>query len=106
MTIRSAYDKWPQYNRRLRDALADMTDEQLAIQPGSGVLPVWAAMGHTAAMRVYWLCEVVGEDGAEATPFWAEGATVDWADDLDNPRSAQELARGLRHDVRRCGGLP
>jgi hypothetical protein len=86
---------WPQYNRRLRDAVAGMTDEQLAFSPAPNVLPMWAAMGHTAAMRVYWLCEVVGEAGAETTPFWVDGTTVDWADDLDHPRSADELARAF-----------
>jgi uncharacterized damage-inducible protein DinB len=94
-TIRAAFDMWPQYNRRLRDVVAAMTDEQLAIAPGPDLLPIWATVGHTAAMRVYWLCEVVGEPGAESTPFWDGSATVDWADDLDHARSADELAEGL-----------
>ena len=83
---------WPQYNRRIRDAVAGLTDEQLAIRPAPDQLPIWAAMGHTAAMRVYWLCEVVGEPGAGETPFWDGTTTVDWADDLDHPHGADELA--------------
>ena len=94
-TIRPAYDMWPQYNRRLRDLVAAMTDEQLAIRPAPDLLPIWATVGHTAAMRVYWLCEVVGEPGAETTPFWKNGSVIDWADDLDSPPSADELATGL-----------
>ena len=95
-TIRSAYDMWPQYNRRLRDVVAALTDEQLAIRPAPDLLPIWATVGHTAAMRVYWLCGVVGEPGAETTPFRVDGgATIDWADDLDHPRSAGELAAAL-----------
>jgi hypothetical protein len=93
-TIRPAYGMWPQYNRRLREVIAGLTDDQLAIRPAPDLLPIWAAVGHTAAMRVYWLCEVVGEPGAETTPFW-DGTTVDWADDLDHLRSAAELATGL-----------
>ena len=31
LTVRPAYRKWPEYNRRLRDVVATMTDEQLAI---------------------------------------------------------------------------
>jgi uncharacterized damage-inducible protein DinB len=92
--IRLAYGMWPQYNRRLRDAVAGLSDEQLAIRPAPDVLPIWAVVGHTAAMRVYWLCEVVGEPGAEATPFW-NGTTIDWADDLDDPHSADELGVAL-----------
>ena len=88
-TIRPFYGMWPQYNRRLRDVVAAMTDEQLATRPSPDRLPIWATVGHTAAMRVYWLCEVVGEPGKETTPFTDEIA--DWADDLDHPRSANEL---------------
>jgi hypothetical protein len=94
-TIRSAYHMWPQYNRRLRDVVAALTDEQLAIRPAPGLLPIWATVGHTAAMRVYWLCDVVGEPGGETTPFWEDGSVIDWADDLDHPHSAGELAAGL-----------
>ena len=94
MSIRSAYSMWPQYNRRLRDVIGGMTDEQLAIRAAPDLLPIWAVVGHTAAMRVYWLCDVVGEAGADATPVW-NGETVDWADDLDHPRGADELVEAL-----------
>ena len=93
-TIRSAYDMWPQYNRRLREVVAPMTDEQLAIQPSATGLPIWAAVGHTVAMRVYWLCEVVGEPGAESTPF-RDVAKGEWSDDLDHPRGADELVDAI-----------
>jgi hypothetical protein len=92
MTIRAAYGMWPQYNRRVRDVVAGLTDEALAIRAHPEGLPIWGLMGHTVAMRVYWLCEVVGEPGAETTPFWEGGGTIDWADDLSHPRSADELA--------------
>ena len=92
-TIRSAYSMWPQYNRRLREVVAAMTDEQLAIRPSADLLPIWAAVGHTAAMRVYWLCDVIGEPGKERTPF--AGEIADWADDLDHPHGADELADAL-----------
>ena len=93
-SIRVAYSMWPQYNRRLRELVAAMTDEQLAIQPAPDLLPIWATVGHTAAMRVYWLCDVVGEPGKETTPF-DDGVASDWADDLGHPRSAGELAHAL-----------
>jgi uncharacterized damage-inducible protein DinB len=94
-TIRHAYSMWPQYNRRIREVVERMTDEQLAIRAAPDLLPIWAVVGHTAAMRVYWLCEVVGEPGADRTPFWDGSTTIDWADDLDRPHSADELAEGL-----------
>jgi len=67
--IRTAYDMWPQYNRRLREVVAAMTDAQLAIRPAPDRWPMWATVGHTAGMRVYWLCDVIGEAGAETAPF-------------------------------------
>ena len=93
-TIRPFYDMWPQYNRRLRDVIAQMTPEQLAIRPAPERWPIWATVGHTAMMRVYWLCDVVGESGADTTPFGA-GAELGWEDDLDHPRTADELLEAL-----------
>jgi hypothetical protein len=94
MTLRPAFDMWPQYNRRLRDVIAGMTDEQLAIRPSPRLWPIWATVGHTAGTRVYWLCDVIGEPGAETTPF-ATGAEIGWEDDLDHPRTADELVNAL-----------
>ena len=104
MAIRLFYDRWPQYNRRLVDVIRPMSTEQLALRPGEDLLPIWATVGHTAAVRVYWLCEVVGEPGADATPF-ADPEHADWADDLDHPRGAGELVDALETTfgiVERC----
>jgi uncharacterized damage-inducible protein DinB len=92
-TIRFAYDMWPQYNRRLRDVIGAMSDDELAIRPARDGWPIWAIVGHTAAMRVYWLCHVVGEPGADSTPF--TDPERGWEDDLDRPRSADELVDAL-----------
>jgi uncharacterized damage-inducible protein DinB len=85
---------WPQYNRRLREVIGAMSDEQLAVRPSPDLWPVWATVGHTAGARVYWLCDVIGEPGIETTPFVA-GAEAGWEDDLDHPRGADELAEAL-----------
>ena len=87
---------WPQYNRRVREVIATMTDEQLAIRPAQDLLPIWAAVGHTAAMRVDWLCAVIGEPGIGDDAVLGDGTeAIDWADDLHHPRSADELAGAL-----------
>ena len=92
--IRAAYDMWPQYNRRLRDVIGAMTAEQLALRPAPDRWPIWATVGHTAGARVYWLCHVIGEPGADTTPF-ADPEGDGWEDDLDRPRSAHELVGAL-----------
>src|SRR6266542_475466 len=96
MSIRLFYDHWPQYNRRLTEVVGAMTDEQLAIRPAPERRPIWATVGHTAGARVYWLCAILGEPGAETMPF-DPTSDVGWEDDLDHPRGAQELRppRGL-----------
>jgi uncharacterized damage-inducible protein DinB len=93
-TIRAFYDMWPQYNRRLRDVVAGMTSDQLAVRPAPDGWPIWATVGHTAAARVYWLCDVIGEPGAETTPF-PLGMELGWEDDLAHPRGADELVEAL-----------
>ena len=95
MSIRRFYDRWPQYNRRLTEIVGAMTDEQLAIRPAPDRAPIWATVGHDAAARVYWLCGIAGEPGADATP-WPNPLTDEgWEDDLDHPRSASELVMAL-----------
>ena len=94
VSIRPAYDMWPQYNRRLREVIGAMTPSQLAVRPAPDLWPIWATVGHTAGARVYWLCDVIGEPGAETTPF-AEAASEGWEDQLDHPRSADELVGAL-----------
>jgi uncharacterized damage-inducible protein DinB len=93
-SIRLFYDKWPQYNRRLRDVIAAMSAEQLAVRPAPEHWPIWATVGHAAGARVYWLCNVIGEPGAETTPF-PNPSDSGWEDDLDHPRGADELAQAL-----------
>jgi uncharacterized damage-inducible protein DinB len=93
-TIRPAYEMWPQYNRRLREVIGAMTPEQLAIRPAPDLMPIWATVGHTAGMRVYWLCTIVGEPGWESTPFDIHEEDG-WEDDLDHPRGADELVEAL-----------
>lgn len=93
-SIRPFYDRWPQYNRRLVEVITPMTAEQLAIRPAPARAPIWATVGHTAGVRVYWLCGVFGEPGAETTPF-AEPDGPGWEDDESVPREAGELVTAL-----------
>ncbi len=94
MTIRVFYDRWPQYNRRLTEVIGSLTDEQLALRASPEHWPVWAIVGHLAGSRVYWLCHIVGEPGAESTP-WPQLESEGWEDDLTHPRSAAELVHAL-----------
>jgi hypothetical protein len=94
-TIRPAYSKWPEYNRRLRDVVAAMTEEQLALRPSPERWPLWATVGHTACQRVFWLCDFAGEPGAETTPFTNAGYNCPGDDDLVNVLGPDALAAAL-----------
>jgi uncharacterized damage-inducible protein DinB len=96
MTLQAIYGDWRLYNDLVIEALHTMSTEELALRAPSGDpnpstgWPIWAIAGHTAGTRVFWLCTVMGVPGAEATPF-PNAADAGWEDDLDHPRSAEEL---------------
>ena len=95
MSIRPAYSSWPKYNQRLRDGVAGLTDEQLALQPSPDRWPVWATIGHAACQRVFWLCDFAGEPGAETTRFTNAGYDCPGDDDLVNVLDAEQLVEAL-----------
>ncbi len=95
LTIRLAYSSWSRWNQRLRDVVAAMTDEQLAIRPSPERWPIWATVGHTACQRVFWLCDFAGEPGASSTPFTNAAFDCPGDDDLDHPLDAGTLVEAL-----------
>ena len=99
-TIRPAYSAWPRYNRLLRDVVAAMTGEQLAIRPSPERWPLWATVGHTACQRVFWLCDFAGEPGAETTPFTNAAYDCPGDDDLEHVLDAGQLAEALDSSFR------
>jgi hypothetical protein len=94
-SIRAAYPTWAETNRRLRDAVASMTEEQLATRPSPERWPMWATIGHLACQRVFWLCDFAGEPGAAESPFPNAGFDCPGDDDLDTVWSAAQLADAL-----------
>jgi uncharacterized damage-inducible protein DinB len=89
------YDGWQRYNERIVEVVRNLSADQLQVRPAPDRWPMWATVGHTAGARVYWLCGVFGEPGAEATPFADPSSGIGWEDDLDTPRTAAELTEAL-----------
>ena len=103
-TVAPFYEGWRLFNDGLVTALAPLSTEQLALPVGSPTWPIWASASHLAGARVYWLCHVFKEPGAETTPFTDPGG-FGWEDDLAHPRSADELVGALASSwkiVERC----
>ena len=106
VTIRPAYSTWPQYNRRLRDVVAAMTEEQLAIRPSPDRWPTWATVGHLACQRVFWLCDFAGEPGAETTPFTDAAHDCPGDDDLEHVLGGAALVEALDSSFAHRRALP
>jgi hypothetical protein len=95
-----SYPDWPQHAARIRDAIAGLTSEQLALRAGPDHGPIWALAAHVAGTRVYWLCGVFGEAAADTTPFVDPLTGEGWEDHPDHPRSADELVGALETSFR------
>jgi hypothetical protein len=95
LTIRPAYSTWPQYQRRLRETIGGLSEEQLAMQPSPDRWPMWATVGHLACQRVFWLCDYAGEPGADTTPFTNAGYDCPGDDDLEHVLNADQLVAAL-----------
>jgi uncharacterized damage-inducible protein DinB len=93
--VASFYDRWGQYNGRLVDAIRGLSDDQLRLRAAPDKWPMWAIAAHTASARVYWLCGVFKESGAENTPFTDPSSGVGWEDDESKPRGSKELVFAL-----------
>lgn len=94
-TIRAAFSEWPTYQVRLRDVVAALSAEHLAIVPDEGRWPLWATIGHTACQRVFWLCDFAGEPGADSTPYPNAGSDCPGDDDVEHVLNARQLTEGL-----------
>jgi len=94
-TAAFVFPDWPQYAGRLRDAVKDLSAEQLALRAGPEHGTIWQLAAHCAGTRVFWLCGIFGEPGASDTPFPNPLADDGWEDDESHPRSGEELVWAL-----------
>ncbi len=92
--VEAFYRGWDLENAALIGAIRDLTPVQLALAIGSDDWPIWASVSHLAGTRVFWLCQIFKEPGAETTPFRDPGG-MGWEDDLTHPRGADELVGAL-----------
>jgi hypothetical protein len=65
---------------------------------------MWAALGHAACQRVFWLCDFAGEPGAEATPFPNAAHLCPGDDDLEHVLSAGALGEAFDSTLQIIGG--
>src|SRR4051812_23856060 len=98
--IRVAYGIWGRFNEALREAVASLSEEELALTPAQGFWPLWAMVGHLACQRVFWLCDFAGEAGADTTPFTNAAWVCPGDEDLEHSLDAPALVAGLESTFR------
>jgi uncharacterized damage-inducible protein DinB len=94
MSVARFYEGWRFTNDRLIDRITSLGANELGLRAAPDQWPIWATAAHTAGTRVYWLCAVFKEPGAERTPF-TDPSGEGWEDDLAHPRDAGELVSAL-----------
>lgn len=90
MSVAPIFEGWHRSQARLVHGLPKLGPQELQLSASPDGWPIWAIVSHIAGARVYWLCGVLKERGAETTPFpdpFGDG----WEDRLDVPRGSEEL---------------
>jgi uncharacterized damage-inducible protein DinB len=93
LSVAPFYAGWGVTNQRLVERIGALSREQLEMKAAPDLWPIWATAAHLSGARVYWLCSVLKEPGAEHTPFVNPGEG--WEDDLTHPRQTGELVVAL-----------
>ncbi len=88
-TLTRFYASWKEYQDHIKDAVAPLTTEQLALRAAPGLRSIGENAAHIIGCRVGWFTYTLGEDAG------ADLKAVRW-DEPDGPaRSAAELVQGL-----------
>lgn len=95
-TVTTFYTSWKAYQDHLRDALAALTAEQLAMRVAPGLRSIGENAVHIIGCRTYWFTEFLGEDGGEEMKeyaSWNEAAVSGLT--VTPAPTAAALAQGL-----------
>jgi uncharacterized damage-inducible protein DinB len=94
-TLTTFYTAWEAYQDRLKEALAPLTAEQLALRAAPGLRSVGENATHIVGCRAGWFTYTLGENGDADV-----NATARWEEPGAPARTADELVRGLDHTWR------
>ena len=84
------YDNWKGYQNHIRESVAPLTAEQLALRAAPDLRTIGENTAHIIGCRAGWFNHFLGEDGGAEIKEMAE-----WDVPGAPPRSAAELAQGL-----------
>jgi uncharacterized damage-inducible protein DinB len=88
-TLDVIYENWQGYNKKLRDCIAPLTNEQLLLQPAPRLWSLGQVVQHIISVRAGWFSGTLQDDNEMMKEYMLWGQR-------DSPdRSAAELAGGL-----------
>ena len=90
MSVAPIFEGLQKTQAHLINRLPKLGQPELNLRASPEGWPIWAIVSHLAGCRVYWLCGVLKEPGAESTPF-PDASGYGWEDDLDVPRGSDDL---------------
>ena len=99
MSVAPIFEGWHKTQARLVDRVPRLGPLELELRASSDGWPIWAIVSHLAGARVYWLCGVLKERGAESTPF-PDPLADGWEDRLDVSRGPGELMNAVESSWR------
>ncbi|HEY1012596.1 MAG TPA: DinB family protein [Herpetosiphonaceae bacterium] len=88
-TLEIIFENWRVYHEKLRDSIAQLADEHLALQPAPHMWPLGQLVQHIIGVRAGWFSGTLGENDEEMNRY------MEWGQRDSPARSPQELARGL-----------
>lgn len=89
-TLTTFYQSWQRYQERLKDSLASLTDEQLALRAAPGLRSIGENAAHIIGCRAGWFTFVLRENGDADV-----NVLTTWDEPGAPARTAAELTNGL-----------
>ena len=88
-TLDVIYENWRVYHEKLRDSIAPLAHEHLALQPAPHLWPLGQIVQHIISTRAGWFSGTLQDEDDAMHEF------ISWGQRDSPPRSAVELAHGL-----------
>ena len=89
-TLTTFYKQWKEYQDHIKESVARLSAEQLALRAAPGLRSIGENTAHIAGCRAGWFTFVLGEDGGDEVK-----AIADWDQPGAPARSAAELVQAL-----------
>ena len=89
-TLTTFYNSWKEYQDRIKESLAPLSADQLALRAAPDLRSIGENAAHIIGCRAGWFTAFLGEDAGEEVK-----ATANWDDRGAPARTAAELVHGL-----------